>query len=339
LKADPTTAIDRLTEVNDIRRARRALSADEVRRLLAAVPERYRLAYQILMATGLRRTELLKLRWGDLRLNAPHPFIQLRASTTKSKRADILPLRADLVDLLEQAKGDADDSEPVVNGLPRIPIHKQYLEAAGIPYLDDLGRRADIHALRHTFGTMLASAGVNIREAMELMRHTDMRLTTKVYTDPRAFNLAGAVEKLPRLYDKPDQRQAATGTEDFSAVADGRNGNDRDDLSRDFEGGKKGGKNVSENVSSTVALLGYCKASIDNTDRNDGGSVSPYSDSNWQQKTPPDIGGAKERVKGVEPSTFTLAIGRKTRQKSSKMPDISSILARSTPFARFCIVL
>jgi hypothetical protein len=34
---------------------------------------------------------------------------------------------------------------------------------------------------------------------MNLMRHTDMRLTMKVYTDPKVFNLAGAVAKLPVL--------------------------------------------------------------------------------------------------------------------------------------------
>lgn len=32
---------------------------------------------------------------------------------------------------------------------------------------------------------------------MELMRHTDLRLTMRTYTDPRIFDLAGAVEKLP----------------------------------------------------------------------------------------------------------------------------------------------
>ena len=34
----------------------------------------------------------------------------------------------------------------------------------------------DFHALRHTFATMLACAGVSPRVAMELMRHSDRRL-------------------------------------------------------------------------------------------------------------------------------------------------------------------
>jgi integrase len=38
---------------------------------------------------------------------------------------------------------------------------------------------ATFHALRHTFGTAPSRAGVTPRTAMELMRHSDIRLTTK----------------------------------------------------------------------------------------------------------------------------------------------------------------
>jgi hypothetical protein len=44
---------------------------------------------------------------------------------------------------------------------------------------------------------MLVNAGIAPRAAMSLMRHTDMNLTMNVYTDPRTFDMAGAVEKLP----------------------------------------------------------------------------------------------------------------------------------------------
>jgi hypothetical protein len=35
------------------------------------------------------------------------------------------------------------------------------------------------------------------------MRHSDIRLTAKVYTDPSLLDTAGAVAKLPRLGDAP----------------------------------------------------------------------------------------------------------------------------------------
>jgi hypothetical protein len=100
--------------------------------------------------------------------------------------------------------------------LPRIPTHREYLAAAGIPWLDDAGRRADLHALRHSYGTLLSKGGVSPREVMSLMRHTDLRLTMKVYTDPHIFDLAGAVEKLPITLGTANEAQAAqaTGTDD-----------------------------------------------------------------------------------------------------------------------------
>ncbi len=77
--------------------------------------------------------------------------------------------------------------------------YKRWLAAANIPFVDHQGRRADLHALRHTFGTMLSKSGMMPREAMELIRHSEMRLTMKAYTDHRAFDLAHAVEKLPAI--------------------------------------------------------------------------------------------------------------------------------------------
>ncbi len=76
---------------------------------------------------------------------------------------------------------------------------KRDLVAAGIPFLDAEGKRADLHALRHTYNTRLAVSGVSPRVAMELMRHSEMRLTTKTYTDVSLLPLAAAVQSLPSL--------------------------------------------------------------------------------------------------------------------------------------------
>ena len=56
-------------------------------------------------------------------------------------------------------------------------------KATGIPLTDERGHRVDFHALRTTYITRLQRAGVSPREAMELARHSDMRLTMKTYTD------------------------------------------------------------------------------------------------------------------------------------------------------------
>ena len=136
----------------------------------------------------------------------------------------MLPVRADLAKLLTESRNDAADDERVCRSIPSMERHRRYLDKAEIAYLDDRGRRADFHSLRHSYGSLLAKSGVAPRVAMALMRHTDMRLTMNVYTDPHIFDLAGAVEKLPTLPAGPSQPQTAraTGTDGATAAIAGR---------------------------------------------------------------------------------------------------------------------
>jgi len=71
------------------------------------------------------------------------------------------------------------------------------MAAAGIAFVDGEGRRVDFYALRHTLATNLARAGVPARLAMELMRHSDLRLTQQTSTDASQLPLAEAVARLP----------------------------------------------------------------------------------------------------------------------------------------------
>ncbi len=73
------------------------------------------------------------------------------------------------------------------------------LRLAGIPKVDQRGRTVDVHALRHTFGTLLSAAGVAPRTAQAAMRHSTIDLTMNVYTDPKLLDVAGAMEALPSL--------------------------------------------------------------------------------------------------------------------------------------------
>ena len=86
--------------------------------------------------------------------------------------------------------------------MPDMETFKADLEAAGIDFVNAKGRSADFHALRHTLATnTLALAGTPPRVAMEIMRHSDMRLTAKTYTDSGLLPLSDAVSKLPSFAD------------------------------------------------------------------------------------------------------------------------------------------
>ncbi len=58
---------------------------------------------------------------------------------------------------------------------------------------------SDLHGLRKTYGTMLAAAGVSPRVAIELMRHSDMKLTMGVYTDVAQLPMIAETARLPSL--------------------------------------------------------------------------------------------------------------------------------------------
>ena len=199
---------------------RRALTPEEAKRLLGVAGSR-RLVYRLAIYTGLRRSELKELQWRDLRIDAaePQPHLALRAAATKARRADAVPLRQDLAAELRLARPtDAQPMDRVFDAIPKMRTFIADLKRAGIPQEDAQGRVVDFHSLRYTCGTWLAQAGVAPRVAMEIMRHTDMRLTMNLYTDPTILNTARAVDDLPSLDDDDDmqgQHALRTGTDDL----------------------------------------------------------------------------------------------------------------------------
>ncbi len=83
---------------------------------------------------------------------------------------------------------------------------------------DERGRTVDVHALRHTFGTLLSAAGVAPRTAQAAMRHSTIDLTMNVYTDPKLLDVAGAMDSLPALsLTATPEAAKATGTDDLTA--------------------------------------------------------------------------------------------------------------------------
>ena len=181
------------------RRVRRALTDDEVGRLLRA-SERHRPVYLAALLTGLRRGELKALQWGDVHLDGSCPFLSVRASTTKNNKAATIFLRDDLVAELRRIKQDSYlPSRRVFHRMiPRMAEFRDDLKRAGIAKTDAQGRRVDFHALRHTLATNLGRCGVPQRTGMEMMRHSDMRLMNGAYTDVSQLPTVEAMNKLPR---------------------------------------------------------------------------------------------------------------------------------------------
>jgi len=127
--------------------------------------------------------------------------VRVPASIAKNRQETTLWLRDEVVSAVRSILPDNPmPFERAFAGMvPRLPRFKKDLELAGIPFKDTEGRRVDLHALRVTFGTNLSNAGVFPRVAMELMRHSDIKLTMKIYTDGSQLATAAAVASLPAL--------------------------------------------------------------------------------------------------------------------------------------------
>ena len=198
----------------------------ETRERLNRVGRERALIYKTMALTGLRKNELTTLTVECLELDADPPHLTLDPNNEKNREGNSIPLRSDLAEdirawlreKVEEAdkagksngKSSGKNGQEKIYGLPPgtrlfdvptglLRILNLDLEAAGIPKRDARGRTVDIHALRHTFGTMLSAAGVAPRTAQEAMRHSSIDLTMNVYTDPALLDVAGAIEMLPNL--------------------------------------------------------------------------------------------------------------------------------------------
>jgi integrase len=213
----------------------------EVRERLDLLGRERALIYKTLVLTGLRKGELASLTVGHLRLDDAVPCLTLDAADEKNREGSDIPLRDDLAanlrdwlaDKLRRLQAEARQAgAPIPVRLPAdtpvfdVPdklckILNRDLRLAKIPKRDDRGRTLDVHALRHTFGTLLSKGGVAPRTAQAAMRHSKLDLTMNVYTDPRLLDVRGALDALPALHLGGGQAEGeairATGTDDAGA--------------------------------------------------------------------------------------------------------------------------
>ncbi len=138
----------------------------------------------------------------------------------KRRREDVLPLRSDTVLLLKEIlRGKMPHLQAFALPPKAADMLKADLADAGIAYVDASGRVADFHSLRHSTGSLLATAGTNPKVAQSIMRHSDINLTMGHYTHVYTGQESLAVENLPDLTPTGKGSQRKTGTDDAGALA------------------------------------------------------------------------------------------------------------------------
>ncbi len=258
------------------------------------------LIYKTLLMTGLRKSELASVRVRDVHLESSPGWLTVEPENEKAGKGADVPLRADLANDLRDWLADrrrafvrrqglklnADTrqdwfDEPlfdVPGGL--VVVFNRDLIAADIPKTDERGRTLDVHSLRHTFASLLNAAGVAPRTAQEAMRHSEIGLTMRHYTDPKLLDVAGAIESLPVLsLDIPaiPEQVAATGT----------------DTTRSF---------VAKTVANNPDFAATFESIPDNSGERTGMRETPKKPANM----PVSTGFSAKRATGLEPATCSL---------------------------------
>lgn len=186
-------------------------TADETRRFLrAAEPDPLYPAFVLLVHYGLRRGEVLGIRWQDVDLD--ENVLQIRQQVRRSQGAlEVGPLKT------RAGRRDLPLLSAVRQVLPKVPTFgpddlvfttgsgravephnfarsfHRICEQHGI-------RRIRLHDVRHTTATLLKDSGVPARDAQLILGHSTVTITQEIYQHDNMADRRNALEKVERLF-------------------------------------------------------------------------------------------------------------------------------------------
>ena len=170
----------------------RVLTPQQFQALLGKLEDPYRTMVLVAGGTGLRVSEILGLKWGDvkwqdLEVDVRRSVVAGRESTPKTEASERpVPLDPAIATALLKWRGQARylaDSDFVFagdSGKPRwqAMILKDHIQPAA--------DRAEVgkvgwHTFRHTYRASLKRCGTQLEVQKDLMRHASVRVTAEVY--------------------------------------------------------------------------------------------------------------------------------------------------------------
>ncbi len=153
--------------------------------------------------TGMRKGEVVNLRWEDFEFDAvndkgqPGPVVHvsikqageedIEAWCPKSKQERTIPLKAELVRLLQPYR---EEKGYLINkGLFPKPIRADYLPPKEFKQVqDNTGISFTCHTLRHTFASQASIKGVPIFKVKEWLGHSTVEITASTYAHLNAHD-------------------------------------------------------------------------------------------------------------------------------------------------------
>jgi len=194
IAVSPISKLDRTERPAVWKREQRVLNSEEIGRLLAAAPPRYRTLIASAISTGLRQSELLGLRWRDI--DFEDGLIRVRNAV--DRHGNDVPLKT------QHAVRDVVLIPTLANTLRehrkksafKAPQDYVFASRVGTPlYWRNVARRAlkpalakagiealRWHDLRHTFASLLIGGGANVVFASRQLGHGSSDITLRVYS-------------------------------------------------------------------------------------------------------------------------------------------------------------
>jgi len=191
------------------------LSVADIQKLIPALPLRERTLVLLDVGTGLRMSELLALKWGDVNFRAREisvtrsiVFQVVGPCKTEASQKPI-PLDSYLAKALREwrkhtkyrAPDDWVFASPASCG--RRPYWAQSIMRNLIrPAAVELGitERIGWHTFRHTYSSLLRATGADIKVIQELLRHASSRVTLDTYTQAVTIHKRKAQSEVVRLF-------------------------------------------------------------------------------------------------------------------------------------------
>ena len=142
----------------------------------------------VAVCTGLRRGELLNLRWEDIDLDSSRLHVRNREGEgfkAKGGSERVIPLAGDAVEVLAdmKARRSPSSADPVFIDSRGKKVRPDRVSRRFSFYVDlaKLPERLSFHSCRHTTGTWLAMKNVPTRVIQGILGHSQVS-TTEVYT-------------------------------------------------------------------------------------------------------------------------------------------------------------
>lgn len=193
-----TAMVERIPYARKRRKLPVILSADEVVRFFAAVPNlKHRIALMTAYAAGLRVSEVVRLKLADIDSSR----MLIRVDQGKGGRDRYIMLSPQLLTVLRAYWRETRPAQWLFAGQgDSKPLDPSVLQAAcrAAREAAKLGKPVTVHTLRHSFATHLLEAGTDIRIIQVLLGHRDLS-TTAHYTQVAATTIGNTASPFDRL--------------------------------------------------------------------------------------------------------------------------------------------